>query len=55
MMVGIELPEDMTKDRLRQYVRMAIQCYRGGFLPEEDFFYINTESLTIAHMKGKKS
>ena len=52
MLIGIELPEDMTKDRLREYVRRAVQCHRGYYLPEDDFFYINTKSLTIVHKKG---
>ena len=50
MLVGIKLPEDMTKDRLREYVRTAIQCERGRYLPEEEFFHINTKKLSVRYI-----
>lgn len=53
MMVGIELPEDMTKTRLREYIKRAIHCERGNYAPEDDFFNINVNSLSIVHVSNK--
>lgn len=48
--VGIEIPEGMTKSVLRSYIKKAIICERGNHLPEDDFFNINVDSISITPM-----